>query len=123
MSKLTLPWPPSANKRMGVFRGKMILSREARAWYAEASDAVAEQRPKTVTGPIHIRIYLYPPSKRKYDPDNKIKILLDCLVKNNLIEDDNNSIIKSLVVHSCEIDEEKEGLAIIKFYSCSVDKD
>ena len=107
MISLHLPWPISANSRMGIYRGRAILSKAARTWYAKAEASVAKQRWKPVKGPVEIEIQLCAPNKRKYDPDNKIKVILDVLVRAGIIEDDNCTIIRKLTVlvddMACEI--------------------
>ncbi|HEY6020610.1 MAG TPA: RusA family crossover junction endodeoxyribonuclease, partial [Candidatus Paceibacterota bacterium] len=85
-------WPPSQNALWRAFRNRTILSREGRAWYKYTAEALVGA-PK-VEGPVHIEVELAPPTKRRYDPDNRIKGLFDALVKSKVIEDDDNRIIK-----------------------------
>ena len=93
-----LPWPISANARMGVVNGRQILTTMARKWYAHAAEELMVQRPKAVKGPVEIDIKLVPPNKRRFDIDNKAKTTLDALVKSLIIEDDDCSIVKKLTL-------------------------
>jgi Holliday junction resolvase RusA-like endonuclease len=56
------------------------------------------QKPVPVPGKVHVHIELASPHRRRFDPDNKAKALLDLLVKNKIIEADDDSIMKRLTV-------------------------
>lgn len=100
MQTLTLSWPPSTNDLWRAFKGRNILSRKARAWYEAASLELLAQKAKPIKGPVWVTIALQSPFKRSYDPDNRIKCLLDLLVKNSILEGDSNSIIHRLTVYT-----------------------
>ena len=100
MQQLKLSWPPSTNDLWRAYKGRNILSRRARLWAEEASKELLAQNAKPVKGPVYIEIALQSPFKRPYDPDNRIKALLDLLVKNAILEQDSNSIIHRLTVHT-----------------------
>jgi len=89
---LLLPYPPSVNKSTTVCHGRKIKSPAARKWAKQAREEIALQWWSKVNGPCRIVITLYPSTKHKFDPDNRIKSILDALVDAGVIEDDNSSI-------------------------------
>lgn len=91
-----LPWPPSVNSIWRAYKGRNILSQPARIWNDTASKELIIQRPKRVFGPVTVTIELSPPTARSYDLDNRVKIILDLLVRNTVIQADNASIVQEL---------------------------
>jgi len=80
--KLRLPYPPSANRYWRNFRGRMVVSKEAKA-YKECVSLLAcgdgpLSGPDPFIGPVRVNIDVYRPRKAG-DLDNKIKILLDSI--------------------------------------------
>jgi crossover junction endodeoxyribonuclease RusA len=99
------PWPISQNAIWRAVKGRNILSSAARRWFAEASELLSLQPFKAFKGPVELSVKLCPPNKRKWDIDNKSKVLLDALVKKGIIEGDDWTIVKKLTL---EINEESE---------------
>ena len=97
-----LSWPPSVNSIWRQFRGRTILSKQGRLWYEKAKAELAAQKSVLIIGPVSIHIKLCSPTRRSYDPDNKVKGLFDSLVRSKVIEDDNYKIIRH---YSVEVDE------------------
>ena len=114
---LILPWPPSLNhyKRIGKIvrtkSGKYFQQRpnssETQAYF---QSVWVETRTKlqgweeiavSATSKFMISIYMHPPSKRRYDLDNHLKVLLDSLVRAYVIRDD--SQIHKLYVEKREV--------------------
>ena len=91
---IRLSWPPSQNALWRAFRGRNILSVAGREWYVTAASELMAQRAVKMTGPVEIEVELAAPTKRRYDPDNKIKAIFDSLVKSAIIEDDSNLIVR-----------------------------
>ena len=87
---LTVPTPPSLNKsynrRKGPGRDR-FLSKAARDWKAEAKTAVRLQKPAHVCGPVIVVLNIERKSASA-DVDNRVKLLLDLLVKSGVIDDD-----------------------------------
>lgn len=76
-----LPWPPSANRYWRNFRGRMVISKEARE-YRTRIGYQKSQLPQVKSGArLEINMLAYPPDRRKRDIDNLIKITLDALEK------------------------------------------
>lgn len=92
-----LPWPPSTNALWRAFRGRNILSRQARLWAESAEKELRAQRAELVPGPVEVHIALCAPHKRRYDLDNRIKAVLDLLVKQGLIEDDGHAVVRKII--------------------------
>lgn len=77
--RLVLPLPPSVNRFWRTWKGRMLVSREGRAWKALADVAVAAQcRQRILGGDVAVSIVAYMPDKRR-DLDNIIKPALDCM--------------------------------------------
>lgn len=75
---LVLPYPPSANRRLTVARGRMVKTAEAREYKEVAGWLTKAIVPDPLPGDVKLRIILYRPSRRS-DIDNPLKVLLDSL--------------------------------------------
>lgn len=76
--KLELEYPPSSNRYWRNFRGRMVVSDEARA-YKEMTCMMAKQQGADCTdAPVAVSMHIRRPAKRR-DIDNHIKVLLDSL--------------------------------------------
>lgn len=117
--ELVLPWPPSIN---GYWRavGKIvrrrvvvsqIISADGRAYRQAAIAAVFEQGRPRVEGPVRVKEYFYPPSRRKYDLDNFRKASRDALVHAGVIEDD--SKIYEDMGFKCKPDPKRPRIAFV----------
>ena len=89
------------------------LSRQYKDFLALTYMVVRQQLPryhKKITSPVRVTIDLYPPTKRIYDIDNRVKPLLDALTRAGVWADD------SLVVelHVTKRSVLKRGRAIIE---------
>lgn len=77
--KLTLPYPPSANRYWRTFKGRMLVSREARAYkVAAALQAKAAGLSAPLEQAVAVVLRVYRP-RRIGDLDNSIKVTLDSL--------------------------------------------
>lgn len=93
MQQFLVDWPPSVNQLWRAYHGRNILSARARQWFVSASKQLAIQKVKPTRGQVEIGIDLCAPHNRRYDPDNRVKALLDLLVKNGILDGDDDSII------------------------------
>lgn len=91
----TLPWPPSVNHywRHVVINGRprTLLSKEGREFKQAAVGAVLQQRrgpSAPLSGRLAIAVTLFPPDRRCYDLDNRLKAVLDSLTEARVWEDD-----------------------------------
>lgn len=78
--EIELPWPPSVNKLWRPYKGRMVVSNEARA-YKASIQKLAFTWPKVffTTGEISMSIQAYPPDKRHRDLSNLLKVTEDSL--------------------------------------------
>jgi Holliday junction resolvase RusA-like endonuclease len=135
MIELTLPWPPSVNnyKKVGaVIRTKndkiyqkRVNTNETKTFYWNVYQAIKKIMPpegfeffhsETIALDVYIR--LHPPYNRRYDVDNRLKVLLDSLTRCRVWADD--SQIHRLLVEKCEMIE--NGQVIVKiqeFVKCT----
>jgi crossover junction endodeoxyribonuclease RusA len=76
--KLTLPIPISANRYWRNFRGRMVISAEAKAYKAEVGWLARAAGAQLMDGDLSLTMIVYRPAKRG-DLDNYTKILADSL--------------------------------------------
>jgi crossover junction endodeoxyribonuclease RusA len=76
--KLTLPYPPSANKYWRSVRGRVLVSREARAYKQGVKLRALTAGVRPIEGPVHLTLAVYRP-RRAGDLSNRIKVLEDAL--------------------------------------------
>lgn len=88
---LLLPWAPSANV---IWRNAsshcVYLSKPYKAFLAKALESYRQQgAPKLSEGDrVAVTLYLFPPTRRAFDVDNRIKPTLDALTKCGFWKDD-----------------------------------
>jgi Holliday junction resolvase RusA-like endonuclease len=107
-----VPWPPSVNQYWRAVKGRNILSEKARKWKKLAEQQLMTQKIEMMEGPAVIIIHLYPPTRRKYDIDNRVKAILDLLVKCGIIEDDDNEHVVQLTVKHAAVCRDNPGAKI-----------
>ncbi len=125
--EMTLPWPPSVNHYKKVGRivktknGKLYQLRkdtdETKKFYFDVYMTYKNLNPSewakfanSETISFQLGVYLYPPSSLRYDLDNRLKVLLDSLVRAKVMKDD--SQITRLYVEKCNIIE--NGKVIVR---------
>jgi len=101
MTSITLPWPPSVNHYWRTWRGRMLISREGRAYRDAVISILRAARLKPLAGPLAIHVELYPPDKRRRDADNALKAVNDSLQHGGAFHDD--SQIVWLLVEKAEV--------------------
>ena len=86
MIRLTLPTPVSANRYWRIFKGRPVLSAEARAYRQLAAVKAMAQKIQPIAGPVSVHVALCPEltkkgeaSKTRLDLDNCLKVALDAL--------------------------------------------
>lgn len=93
---LTLPYPPSNNRYYRHHHGRVLLSREGRAYRLEA----LARRPSTgwpLIGSVRLTIDVYPPTRWGQDLDNIPKAICDALQHAGILKNDQQ--IDELVVY------------------------
>lgn len=91
--RIELPFPISVNALYRVFKGRPVLSPRYRKWRAEAGWQLKAQTKARIAGPVHIRIALKAPDRKRRDADNLSKGVVDLLVQHGIIEADDSRIV------------------------------
>lgn len=76
--RLILPPPVSANRYWRMFKNRMVISAEAKAYKEHVALIARDSGAAMLTGDVSIRLDVYREAKRG-DLDNKIKVILDSL--------------------------------------------
>lgn len=111
-NRLFLPLPPSTNNLFENPKGrsgKRNPTKRYEQWKAAASLALSRQQVHAVMGPVQVRLVVGRCSDSR-DADNCAKAPLDFLVKNKLIEGDNRTCVRRLVI---EWDDDLDGIMVI----------
>lgn len=97
---IRLPFPPSGNRQARHAAGAHYLSPEATRYRGAVRGILWElgygHYRKPMPGPLAIEVLLVPATKHAMDADNRLKSLLDALVKGGLLEDDSNRVVRSV---------------------------
>lgn len=101
--RLNLPMPPSVN---GLYfnvpgRGR-VPSGNYQRWKDAADAALWTQKRAPIVGPVAVTVTLQ--AKGRFDLDNKVKAVLDFLVRHALIADDNWDVVRRVTVQLGEIE-------------------
>lgn len=78
MMTLTLPLPPSANRYWRNYRGRMVVSDEAKTYKLAAGWTAKAQGAELLDGEVSMVMKFYR-ARKSGDLDNKIKVTLDAL--------------------------------------------
>jgi len=100
MLELIIPYPPSVNHYWRMVRGRMLISREGRAFRERVCSILAAAGVRPMEGNLILAIDLYPPDRRRRDVDNAMKAALDSLQHGGCYLDD--SQIVRLIAQKCE---------------------
>lgn len=91
-----LPYPPSVNHYWRRVGWRTLISREGRRYRREVVALLAAQRARPLGGRLFVRVTVFPPDRRAFDLDNRLKALLDALQQGGAFHDD--SQIDELVI-------------------------
>ena len=83
--------PPSVNQMYRTGRsGSRYKRAEVSDWQEETAGAVREAwgREEAYTGPVEVHVKFTVRNNRRWDVDNRLKALLDCLELGGVIHDD-----------------------------------
>jgi len=89
---LELPYPPSLNHYYRRVGPRTLISREGRTYRERVCAIVAASGVPAFTGPVEVKVELYPPDRRKRDVDNALKSLLDALEKGGAYRNDSQIV-------------------------------
>lgn len=72
------PLPPSANRYWRIYRGRNVVSDEAKEYKNTVAMLAKVDGVKLLTGPVKVAVAVYR-ERQSGDLDNRLKILLDAL--------------------------------------------
>lgn len=84
--KVTLPYPPSANRYWRTFRGHTVLSAEAKAYKKQVAAILSAAGWQPASGDVAYTAHVYRPLKSG-DLDNRLKVLGDALTGYAWVDD------------------------------------
>lgn len=111
--EMQLPWVPSVNTYYRRAGNHIHLSKQGRAFKNNVANQLKELNlhGEGIEHRLRVRVELYPPNRRKFDIDNRIKPLLDALQHGGLIADDEQ--VDRLTVVRKPIDPDKKGYCLV----------
>lgn len=87
--EIIIPWPPTANKYYRMWQNRMLISSKGRKYKSTVAEVARRAKWKSLgKSRLAIEIILYPPDRRRYDIDNRIKPTLDALEEAGLFDND-----------------------------------
>ncbi len=92
MTTITLPWPPSVNHYWRTWRGRMLISRQGRAYREQVGAILRAAGVTPQSGRLAVHVELYPPDRRKRDVDNTFKAIGDSLQHGGAFQDDSQIV-------------------------------
>lgn len=98
MITLNLPWPPSVNRIWRQGKGRVYLDKKYQSWRDEADKVILSKRREIgpmIKGRFTIQMTLDDRkrlnkngTRKRIDAGNRAKVILDCLERMRVIEDD-----------------------------------
>lgn len=117
---LELPYPPSVNHYYRRVGPRTLISREGRAYREKVCALLAARGVETLTGPVQVKVEVYPPDRRRRDIDNVLKALLDAIEKGGAYRDD-SQIVRLVAEKHRPVE---GGRAIVRIRpACSAERD
>lgn len=113
--KITMPFPPTVNTYYRNVNGRTLMSRKGREFRELALKCCAWQKaPAIAIGTrLSVILNLYPPDKRHWDIDNRVKAVLDGLQHAGVIPDDEQ--VDRLTINRCPISKDDDRVDIVIF--------
>lgn len=94
---LELPYPPSMNHYWRHWQGRVLISKDGRAYRREVELLVAGRG--RVDGRVRMSADVYPPDLRRRDLDNLLKSMQDALVHGGALRDDSDIKVLHMEMH------------------------
>jgi len=86
--RLELPEPLSLNRAYRTYQGRMLISREGRAYKKAVACLVSASRIRFGNKKVAVHIKVHFSNKRRHDLDNTFKVMLDAMADGRLYDDD-----------------------------------
>jgi crossover junction endodeoxyribonuclease RusA len=112
---IELPYPPSANRYWRNFRGRMVISAEAKAFKEQAGWIARASGGAMLEGSIAMAVDIYRPAKRG-DLDNTLKVTIDSL--QGIFYANDSQIVE---IHARLFDDKKNPRAVVTVQECIVE--
>ena len=88
---ITLPLPPSANRYWRTYKGRTVVSEEAKTYKVAAGWMARAAGVEPLRGPVAVTLRVFR-GRKAGDLDNKIKVCLDSL--NGIAWDDDSQVVE-----------------------------
>jgi Holliday junction resolvase RusA-like endonuclease len=72
------------------------MTKQYRAWRRHAEVLICAARPPRFDQPVSIELSFTPPDRRRRDPDNHTKPVLDALVSGRVLVDDSGAFVRAI---------------------------
>ena len=82
------PYPPSVNHYCGIHGKIRFVGKAGLAFRKEVSIIALKRTESLYNARLKVKVYLYPPDRRKRDIDNNMKSLLDAMEHAGVYEND-----------------------------------
>lgn len=107
--------PPTVNHMYGRRGSLTFKSAELDMWQIGVADMLRElwQGSEPYSGEVAVIVEFMTNSKRKWDVDNRLKALIDCLPKGGIIRDDRQ--VASIEARRVMGDKDMTGIEIMKY--------
>ena len=92
MLEVELPFPPSVNHYWRMWRGRMVISKEGRAYRTTVAGILRKLGVQPMLGRLAVAIEVFPPDHRRRDLDNLLKALGDSLQHGGAFPDDSQIV-------------------------------
>ncbi|MDZ4851698.1 MAG: RusA family crossover junction endodeoxyribonuclease [Pirellulaceae bacterium] len=97
--ELELPYPPSVNHLFSYYKGRPVLSKDARTYRHQVRRIAIAKGIKPLMGSLTIHVDAFPPDNRRRDIDNCLKSLFDALQHAGAFWDDSQIIVLHAIKH------------------------
>ena len=104
VTRVSLSWPPSVNELfINVPKRGRVTGDKYKQWRNAAGWELLSQKPPCFRGEVKVLIELNTPHKRRYDPDNRVKPVMDLLVEHRVIAGDTDKFVREITVRPVSI--------------------
>lgn len=95
--EIVIPWPPSVNNYRAIYNNRLITSSAGRRYKSFVTKIAAKSNWQSFgNARLSVELILFPPDRRRWDLDNRVKPVLDVLQEVGIYNNDNQ--IDELIV-------------------------